>query len=66
MNQVLDKSSYLGVGKHEYLEFIVEYVVSGNLGMIYYWLENNETIDETEIASLSLKMGVNGALRLLE
>lgn len=34
--------------------------------MIYYWLETNETIDDTEIASLSLKMGVNGALRLLE
>lgn len=34
--------------------------------MIYYWLETNETIDDIEIASLSLKMGVNGALRLLE
>ncbi|MCD8842816.1 TetR/AcrR family transcriptional regulator [Staphylococcus gallinarum] len=65
-NALLENISYLGAGKHEHLEFIVEYVVSGNLGMIYYWLETNETIDDTEIASLSLKMGVNGALRLLE
>lgn len=63
---LLENLSYLGAGKHEHLEFIVEYVVSGNLGMIYYWLENNETIDDTEIASLSLKMGVNSGLRLLK